>query len=413
MFDVISVTARQHSSDFAKSIEMLAQSDVKAIILREKDLSEEDYYSLAELSKQICDKYGKQLIINSFTDVANKLGINSVHLPFNRFVEYDNLHKDFDIVGTSVHSVSDAVIAQQKGADYIIAGHIFPTDCKKGLAPRGRDFFEEICNSVEIPVYAIGGINEDTALKLADVNANSFKGVCVMSALMQSENPAELVSKIRKNLNMKNNKYLLYAITDRQWLDGRELCDDVEKALKGGATIVQLRDKGKSLDELCAEAEKLKTICHKYNAPLIINDNVEVAKLVDADGVHLGQGDMSPDKARDILGNDKIIGVTARTVEQAIKAEKDGANYLGSGAVFGTSTKNDAVKMSPETLDSICKAVEIPVVAIGGINGDNIKELKGTHISGAAVVSGIFAAENIEYSTRELKESIEGIVYEK
>ena len=412
MFKVICVSARQHSKDFLQSIEMIAKSDVEAVILREKDFSEDEYFILAEKIKEICDKYNKKLIIHNFIDVAKRLGIKNIQLPFSKFIAEKNLHRDFDCIGTSVHSIDDAVLAEKSGADYIIAGHIFATDCKKGLAPRGIEFLKAVCNAVKIPVYAIGGIDDNSVLELKDVNYNNFSGVCVMSALMKSNNPQEIVQKIKDIYSMKTDrsKYLLYAVTDRHWLNGRTLEEDVELALMGGITLVQLREKNLDFKDFCREAEKIHSLCSKYNVPLIINDNVEVAKAVNAEGVHLGQGDMSIAKAREILGKNKIIGATARTKEQAVKAEKEGADYVGSGAVFGTSTKSDAVKMSFATLNEICKSVQIPVTAIGGITKENVSELKGTGISGIAVVSGIFAEKDIYNSTSELKKKIEEVV---
>ena len=211
-------------------------------------------------------------------------------------------------------------------------------------------------------------------------------------------------------MNIDKKTLRLYAITDRTWLNGRELNDDVEKAIKGGATIIQLREKNMNYDELVKSAIKIKEVCRKYNVPFIINDNVEAAKAVDADGVHLGQGDMNAAKARKILGNAKIIGVTAKTIEQAKKAEADGADYLGSGAVFGSSTKSNAIKMEIPTLKSITEAVHIPVVAIGGICIENISKLKGSGIAGAAVVSGIFAEEDIQKAANDLYKRIGEIV---
>lgn len=412
MFKVICVSARKHSRDFFNSVEMIARSDVDSIILREKDLSEDEYFLLAAEVKKICDKYGKKLIIHNFIDVAKKLGIKNIQLPFSKFISLNNLHDDFESIGTSVHSVEDAVKAEKAGADYIIAGHIFATDCKKGLAPRGIEFLKDVCNSVKIPVYAIGGIDNNSVAEIRNVNCDNFSGVCVMSALMKSNNPQELVQNIKEVFSMKSekSKYLLYAVTDRHWLNGRTLEEDVELALKGGATLVQLREKNLNFEDFCREAEKIHLLCQKYKVPLIINDNVEVAQAVNAEGVHLGQGDMSIAKAREILGNGKIIGATARTKEQAVKAEMDGADYVGSGAVFGTSTKSDAVKMSFETLNEICKSVRIPVTAIGGITKENVAELKGTGISGVAVVSGIFAEKDIYNSTIELKKKIEEVV---
>lgn len=415
MFKVICVSARQHSNNFLQSIEMIAKSEVEAIILREKDLSQDDYYQLAKSVKEICDKYDKKLIVHNFIDVAKKLEIKNIQLPFSKFISEQNIHNDFESVGTSVHSIEDTVLAEKSGADYIIAGHIFATDCKKGLPPRGVKFLKEACNAVKIPVFAIGGINDNSIAELTDVNCNNFSGVCVMSSLMKSDNPQELVQKIKDIYSMENDrsKYLLYAVTDRHWLNGRTLEEDVELALKGGVTLVQLREKNLDFNSFCKEAEKIHSLCSKYNVPLIINDNVEVAKAVNSEGVHLGQGDMSIAKAREILGKNKIIGATARTKEQAVKAEKEGVNYVGSGAVFGTSTKSDAVKMSFETLREICESVRIPVTAIGGITKENVLQLKGTGISGAAVVSGIFAEKDIYNSTSELRKKIEEVVNEK
>lgn len=412
MFKVICVTSRAHSSDFLKSVEEVAKSDVESVILREKDLTEDEYFALAQKVKKICDKYEKNLIINSFVSVAQRLGIKSIHLPFSEFKTYKNLHQYFAQAGTSVHSIEDAIFAEKAGANYIIAGHIFATDCKKGLAPRRTEFLKHVCDAVNIPVYAIGGIDDNSIIELSALKCNNFKGVCVMSALMKSNTPQELVKKIKDNYNMKNDNsmFLLYAVTDRQWLEGRTLEEDVEKALKGGVTLVQLREKKLAFEEFCREAEKIQKLCRSYGVPLIINDNVKVAKAVDAEGVHLGQGDMSIAEARQILGEGKIIGATARSKEQAIKAEQDGADYVGSGAVFGTSTKSDAVKMSLETLKDICKSVKIPVTAIGGITKENVSELKGTGIAGAAVVSGIFAESDIYNSTLELKRKIEEVV---
>ena len=207
-------------------------------------------------------------------------------------------------------------------------------------------------------------------------------------------------------MNIDKKTLRLYAVTDRTWLDGRTLYDDVEKALKGGVTLLQLREKNMSTDDFINSAKEIKSLCEKYNVPLIINDNVDVAKAVNADGVHIGQNDMPAHEARKILGKNKIIGVTAKTVEQAQKAEKDGADYLGSGAIFGTTTKGDAKNMDMQSLKSITSSVNIPVVAIGGIDGDNVLQLKGTGIVGAAVVSGIFAQDDIETATKDLYNKI-------
>lgn len=211
-------------------------------------------------------------------------------------------------------------------------------------------------------------------------------------------------------MNITSEQLKLYAVTDRSWLGNENLYQQVEKALKGGVTLVQLREKNLSEEDFEKEAKELLELCHSYNVPLIINDNVDLAKKIDADGVHIGQSDMELKKAREILGADKIIGVTAKTIEQAKLAEAAGADYLGSGAVFGSSTKLDAKPMEHALLEEICESVEIPVVAIGGITGDNVLKLKGRKMAGVAVVSGIFACEDIEASTRDLLVKVETII---
>jgi len=195
----------------------------------------------------------------------------------------------------------------------------------------------------------------------------------------------------------------LYAVTDRSWLRGQTLYEQVEQALTGGATLVQLREKELDEEAFLREAVAMAKLCHRYGVPLLINDNVEIARRSGADGVHVGQDDMEAASVRSILGSEMIVGVTAKTIEQAIRAQEAGADYLGSGAVFGSSTKLNAKPMTKELLGSICHAVSIPVVAIGGINRNNILDLAGTDISGVAVVSGIFAAADIEAECRYLR----------
>lgn len=196
----------------------------------------------------------------------------------------------------------------------------------------------------------------------------------------------------------------LYAVSDSMWLNGRTLPEVIREALEGGATFMQIREKELSYDSFLALAKEVKKVTDEYHVPYVVNDEVEIAKEINADGVHIGQSDKALVEARKILGPDKIIGVSAQTVEQAIEAEKNGADYLGVGSIFTTSTKLDADDVSLETLRSICDAVSIPVVAIGGIKADNILKLKGTHVDGVAIVSGIFAAENIKEDTAKLLE---------
>lgn len=196
---------------------------------------------------------------------------------------------------------------------------------------------------------------------------------------------------------------LLYAVTDRHWLDGDSLYNAVKKALDGGATFVQLREKQLDHGDFLVEALEIKALCKEYGVPFVINDNVSLAREIDADGVHVGQSDMEAGSAREILGTGKIVGVSAQTVEQALLAEKHGADYLGVGAVFPTGSKDDADDVGFDTLKAICSAVHIPVIAIGGIGANNVMQLKGSGICGIAVISAIFAQRDIAAATKELR----------
>ncbi len=200
---------------------------------------------------------------------------------------------------------------------------------------------------------------------------------------------------------MNKESLLLYAITDKSWLEGKTLTEQVKEALEGGVTMVQYRQKQNPSIE---EALSLKNLCHSYKVPFIINDYVDLAKEIDADGVHVGLSDMAVAAAREALGPDKIIGATAKTVTQALAAQNAGADYLGSGAVFGSSTKRDAIPMDIGLFKEICHSVKIPVVAIGGIDENNATRLAKTGLAGIAVVSGIFAQPDIKQASAHLNE---------
>ena len=196
----------------------------------------------------------------------------------------------------------------------------------------------------------------------------------------------------------------LYLVTDRHWLKAHSLYEDVEAAINGGVTCVQLREKHLNHQLFVQEAKELKKLCNQNQIPLIINDDVEVMLEVDADGIHVGQSDMQAQDVRKLIGSDKVLGVSVQTVEQAITAQNAGADYLGVGAVFPTGTKDDAIEVDLATLQDICQHVDIPIVAIGGINQENLLQLKGSGIDGIAVVSAIMAAEDIIEVTKQLKE---------
>lgn len=211
-------------------------------------------------------------------------------------------------------------------------------------------------------------------------------------------------------MSMKKEDLLLYAVTDRTWLNGRSLAADVEAALQGGVTFLQIREKELAEAAFLAEAKELQALAARYGVPFVVNDNVEIALAIGADGVHVGQSDMEAGDVRAKLGADKIIGVSVRTVEQALRAQAHGADYLGVGAVFGTSTKVDANTVTVDDLREICDAVSIPVVAIGGVNAENVSQLANTGIDGVAVVSALFAAQDIRAAAADLLEKTKQIV---
>ena len=204
---------------------------------------------------------------------------------------------------------------------------------------------------------------------------------------------------------------LLYAVTDQMWLkEGETLGDVVESVLQNGATFLQIREKDLAQDAFEAEAERLKTLCAQHGVPFVVNDSVEIALQCDADGVHVGQSDIKGRDIRAMIGPDKILGISAGTVEEAVAAEKAGADYIGVGAIFTTSTKNTARNMTMEQLKEIVSSVSIPVVAIGGISAENILQLRGSGVDGVAVVSAIFAAEDPGKATADLLKLAEEMV---
>lgn len=204
-------------------------------------------------------------------------------------------------------------------------------------------------------------------------------------------------------LPISEKKLTLYAVTDRKWLkDGQTLAGQVEQAILGGVTVVQLREKHADMEAFLALAREVKSVTDRYQVPLIINDNLEVALAVDAAGIHVGQEDLAADAVRQKIGDKKVLGVSAQTVEQALAAERAGADYLGVGAVFPTSSKADAVEVDFATLQAICRAVQIPVVAIGGITADNMTNLQDSGIVGVAVISAIFGQPDVKAAAQRL-----------
>ncbi len=211
---------------------------------------------------------------------------------------------------------------------------------------------------------------------------------------------------------MKFDKHdlLLYAVTDRAWLGQATLAQQVEQAIQGGVSCVQLREKELDSAAFAQEAVQIRQLCRRYRVPFLINDNVDLALRCDADGVHVGQHDMAAAEARRRLGRDKILGVSVQTVEQAVAAQQQGADYLGVGAVFPTASKADADSVPYASLQAICQAVDIPVVAIGGIALSNVQQLAGSGICGIAVISAIFASPDIAQAAQQLRAAVTKVV---
>jgi thiamine-phosphate pyrophosphorylase len=206
-----------------------------------------------------------------------------------------------------------------------------------------------------------------------------------------------------RNMKVSAQQLQLYAVTDRAWLHGRTLESQVAAAIAGGATFVQLREKALDPSDILAEAKVIGALCRAHHVPFVINDSVEICLACGADGVHVGQDDMAATSARALLGPDKILGVSAHNVAEALAAQQAGADYLGCGAAFVTGTKTDAKPIKRETLQAVTAAVSIPVIAIGGISYDNLLQLKGCGLAGIAVVSAIFAQEDVQAATAALK----------
>ena len=204
-------------------------------------------------------------------------------------------------------------------------------------------------------------------------------------------------------MNFDKNHLRLYAVTDRAWLRGQTLEQQMEAALQGGVTCVQLREKQLDRESFIQSGRSIGSLCRRYGVPLIINDDLDVALACGADGVHVGQDDLPVEEVRRRVGDKMIVGVSAHNPEEARRAYEGGADYLGAGAVFGSTTKTNVTALSHEALRAICDAVPIPVVAIGGITRENLPQLACTGVAGVAVVSAIFAAEDITATSRELR----------
>ena len=389
-------------------VRVLSETGVRRIVLRANGLSDDEYREMAVKFVGICKGECVIPVIAHHTDIAEEFD-TELQLSVGELESDPSVTGKIDVC-VSVHSVDEAMKAESLGASSITAGHIFDTDSKKGTPGRGIGFLNEIINSVKIPVYAIGGINLD---KIEEINSTGASGICMMSTMMRC--PVKHISKIVRtcfdiNRPIFNKSCLaLYAVTDSRWLRGGEsIASKVEEAILGGATMVQLREKDTERNVILKDAKMCLRVCRSYGVTFIINDDVSLAKEVGADGVHLGQDDGDPEKARKEFKG--IIGVSAHNTEEAEIAYEKGADYLGCGAVFSTSTKDDTEALGIVGLRRISLTTKLPIVAIGGIDEENISKLKGTGISGVAVVSSLFSKEDTRTAAKELLNAVLEII---
>ncbi len=411
MSDLLCVTDRTVCrEDFLTRLEKIAAAKPAGILLREKDLTPSEYKALAVQVMALCRRQGIPCILHTFAETARELGAQAIHLPLPLLRGMSPAEKaGFSSIGASCHSVEEALEAQALGATYLIAGHVFETSCKAGLPGRGLDFLAQVCSAVSLPVWAIGGIGPET---LPPVLAAGARGGCVRSGLMTCPDPAAYLTQWKEAhvMSFSPECLRLYAITDRAWTGRQTLHEQLEDALKGGVTLVQLREKDLPREAFLAEAKEIRALCHRYHVPLIINDDLEVALESGADGVHVGAEDQPVDQIRRRVGPNFIIGATAKTVAQAQAAQRAGADYLGVGAVFPSPTKEHAKRITLEELQAICASVSIPAVAIGGITGENAAQLQGGGMAGIAVISALFGAGDIQAAARALKSAAQAIV---
>ena len=411
MSDIICITNRRLCMDeFLSRIGQIAAAHPDRIILREKDLPDRDYAALAQQVTEICRQHGVTCTLHSHPEAAQQLGAQSLHLPLPVLKALSgDLRRQFREIGVSCHSLAEAREAEALGASYLIAGHIFETDCKQGLPGRGLGFLREICENTKLPVYGIGGISQEN---FPSVTGNGAKGACIMSGLMTASDPAAAIAALRQAAKQRigRNELLLYAITDRGCIGARDFLTAIADACRGGATMIQLREKHANTEKLIQTARQAAAVCHRYGVRLIVNDDWKAAAAAGADGVHVGITDAPAADIRKAAPAGFIIGATAKTVKQAQLAEQSGADYLGVGAVFPSPTKTDAIRITAEQFRSIAGSVQIPAAAIGGISRENIGSLRGLGAAGAAVVSAVFGAENIEQAAADMKQLAGGIV---
>ena len=381
---------------------MLCELGVRRIVLREKGMPLADYERIAKEFVKICREYCVISVISHHKELAMELGSNELQLSIDEIRDDPDIVKRVRRVCVSVHSVDEAKEAQSLGASSVTTGHVFATECKKGVPERGLDFLKDVVDSVDIPVYAIGGIDLDV---IDDIYHTGASGACLMSTMMNSSK--KHISDIVKRCfdiyrPVFNERCLaLYAVTDSRWLKKDEkIASKVEQAILGGATIIQLREKDADRQSFIDDGKMCLKVCRSYGIPLMINDDISITKEIGADGVHLGQDDMSANKVRKTF--DGIIGVSAHNVSEAMGAYDDGADYIGCGAVFPTSTKSSTNALGVDGLKGISTVSKLPIVAIGGIDRTNARLLRDTGVCGIAVVSAIFSKDDIEESAREL-----------
>lgn len=377
-----------------EKLEQACKAGIDAIQLREKQAETKELYDFAKKLREITWEYGVSLFINERIDLALAVQANGVHLPENGLSPQDL--KKFPLqIGMSVHSLEAAIDAEKEGADYLIFSPIFePLSKTSPLLPQGLTQLKIVAKSTKIPIIALGGI---TAEKIPDLMQSGAAGVAAIASLLHAQDISAAVAAfkapfIKKKKDINGLLVILSSL------------DTAKQAIQGGADAIEFRHKGPYTQESFELAKEIRRLCQKANIPYIINDRADIALALQADGVHLGQTDLPIPAAKKILGPNKLIGKTASTVQEAIEAEKSGADYIGLGHIFSTQSKAKTYPpIGLETLKKAKESVKIPLIAIGGINLENAPSVLQAGADGISVIAAIAQAPNPVDNAKKLK----------
>lgn len=385
-------------SSFRTKLLNACQSGIDCIQLREKQLSCREQFELARELRSLTMEYGVRLLINEHADIALAVNADGIHLP-----EEAAILKTPLLIGKSVHSIESARQAQQQGAAYILFGPVFePLSKKINQPPQGLEKFQQIVKNVQIPVIAVGGITPANVHLLKKSGASGIAGI---SSFLHAPDIAANIASFKAQF-IQNGRIAKPATVQGLYV----LLSSFEiafKAIQGGADAIQFRHKGTYTFEKLETARKIRSLCRSANIPFIVNDRCDIALELEADGIHLGQDDMPISMARKLLGPKKIIGATASTVEQALTAEAQGADYVCMGHIYPTSSKaKDYPPLGLGILKKTKEQLKIPLLAIGGISIQNALTVILQGVQGIGVISAIEHSSDPIATTKHLKKML-------